>query len=247
MPAIHDDDRDDVEGFEPEVHGSSSPPAHALEHLLDMGDRRVGQDAMAEIEDERPAAKAFSTSSTSRSSAAPPARKISGSTLPCTGTRLWICSRAKPRSIPLSEADRSRRRSPRHSAEYSCRRRAESRSLWRPGIFARSLAIKRLVGCTHQRSKSSRRQQARPGIENLHHIGAGFQLPRKIIDRSIDQAIDKMLKGLAARARPSSSPAPDRACLGRRPYKSPPSTARRKIRSMSFHGLSSPFTRRTVS
>ena len=28
--------------------------AHAADHLLNVGDRRIGQDAVAEIEDERP-------------------------------------------------------------------------------------------------------------------------------------------------------------------------------------------------
>src|ERR1035437_9752836 len=41
----------------PAGEGLEILPPHPLEHALDMGDRRVGQDAVAEIEDERPARK----------------------------------------------------------------------------------------------------------------------------------------------------------------------------------------------
>ena len=41
-----------------------------------------------------------------------------------------------------------------------------------------------------------RRQRARPSIENLYDIGAGFKLVAKIIDRCIDQTIDQMLKSI---------------------------------------------------
>src|SRR5262249_22495499 len=36
------------------------------------------------------------------------------------------------------------------------------------------------------------RQDTSPGVENLHCIDAGFELPRKIVDRCFDQHIDQM-------------------------------------------------------
>ena len=71
--------------------------AHPLQHPLDMRDRRLRQNAVAEIEDERAVGERLITSSTSRSSAAPPASSASGSRLPCTATCGCRISRAQTR------------------------------------------------------------------------------------------------------------------------------------------------------
>src|ERR1700693_1860968 len=52
MPAIHEITAMMWKAFSHAYMVASSPAAHALEHVLDMSNRRVGQDAMAEIEDE---------------------------------------------------------------------------------------------------------------------------------------------------------------------------------------------------
>ena len=39
-----------------------------------------------------------------------------------------------------------------------------------------------------------RRQHARPGVENLHRIGAGLQLPHQIARRRLDQHVDQRVE-----------------------------------------------------
>ena len=53
----------------------------------------------------------------------------------------------------------------------------------------------RLVGAMHQRANSLRRQHAGPGIEDLHRIGAGLELPHQIARRCLDQHVDQRGEG----------------------------------------------------
>ncbi len=50
--------------------------------------------------------------------------------------------------------------------------------IFAPGTARRTPATIRRVGAMHQRCEFVRRQHAGPGIENLHRIDAGLELPR---------------------------------------------------------------------
>ena len=78
--------RDDVKSLEPGkiVSHRISPPAMNARHQpLDIGDRRLRQDSMAQIHDMRTACKSRRITSIPSSRARPPARSASGSRLPC--------------------------------------------------------------------------------------------------------------------------------------------------------------------
>ena len=113
-----------------------------------MRDRRLRQDAVAEIEDERAVRRASRiTSSTSRSSAAPPASSASGSTLPCTGTRVWNrVAREGAVDRPV-EADRIDAGLARHSARNAAPAPRGKPMILAPGMPSRTPATIRLVGC----------------------------------------------------------------------------------------------------
>ncbi len=62
----------------------------------------------------------------------------------------------------------------------------------------------RRVGAMHQRANCSGEQHARPGIEDLHRIGAGLQLPHQIARRRLDQHVHQYVesRGIAVGEHP---------------------------------------------
>ena len=160
-----------------------------------MLDRRLGQDAMTEIEDEGPRAQRLEDRHRrAASSAAPPATSSTGSRLPCTGTML-LQSRPHPAERHGSYRSRSRRsRSPWRSARQARRRRAGSRSPGCPGRFALTSSTSRLVGATHQRSNSSSGRLPAQLSKICNTRAPAFAWSDEIVGRDLDQEIDQALE-----------------------------------------------------
>ena len=92
-----------------------------------------------------------------------------------------------------------------------------------------------------------RRQNARPGIENLHRFRARGELTQQISGRGVDEARDQCGEQFRLLGRRKAAPAPDRACRARRSCSSRPSRARRKSRSARRRSGSAVFSRSSVS
>ncbi len=106
---------------------ASSPAAHALEHLLDMRDRRLRQDAVAEIEDEwaaRQRRQDVVDVAVERRAAGEQRQRIEIALH--RHARLELLARERAVDRPV-EADRVDAGSLDIAAAPSCRRRAESR------------------------------------------------------------------------------------------------------------------------
>ena len=146
------------------------------------------------------------------------------------------------------EADRSRCRSSRIAAAAIVPAPRGKPMISAPGHFlAHAARRSRCVGIDAPAIELVRRQHARPGVEDLHGIGAGLELAHEIIDRASTSRSISIGERSRHRDRRTAAPAPDRACRGPRSCRSRPSRARRKIRAARSAAGSSDFTRRTVS
>ena len=137
-----------------------------------------------------PPASAARIASTLRSSAAPPARNASGSRLPCTGTpALDLVARKVQIDHPvqtngidfdiLDVAFQVAAGAARKPDDLRARHRA-------PHIGNDSFGRRNAPAL-----EFVRRQNSCPGIEDLHSVDAGLELPNEIFARRLDQNIDQ--------------------------------------------------------
>ena len=197
----------------------------------DIVRRRLRQDAVAEIEDERALAqRAEDVGGYPRPWRGRRSSRSSGSRLPCTVA--WRCrtdaaqpaarwSRGRSPSTPVSarvvlvvNAGAAGKRDDRH------------RRMPQPQL-GRDLADRRYAPALER----GVRQRAGPAVEDLHRLGAGVDLRHQIADRRIDQQVHQLLERVSGRHRPSAGPGRSRGRRRLRPCRSRRSRARRRSRS----------------
>ena len=80
-------------------------------------------------------------------------------------------------------------------------------------------------------SHARRRQQPGPAVEQLQRLGAGRRLRRQMLDRGLHQQVDQCCKTLRLAEHHAPDTEPGRGSSRPRPYRPPPSRARRRTRS----------------
>ena len=103
---------------------STHRPAHPRHHALDMGDRRLGQDAVAEVEDMRPGPEAREHAIDPFVERRAAATRASGSRLPCSAT---LAGKRGDRGGRLDRGVEADRRDAVHAGELSELRRRAAR------------------------------------------------------------------------------------------------------------------------
>ena len=248
MPGHPGDDRDDVEGLEPEIEhrsGCASPRTPRRRSRADMLDRRLRQDAVAEIEDVRPAAHRVEDARRRRSSSAsPPAIRASGSRLPCVATRP-AARRAAPRGSSVqSSAERVADAGLRRSVERCApppRTKTMIRGL-RAGAPSR-LGTMRPIGSSDSGSNSAGGRAA-PKLSKICTASApASSWPTDRRPRPSTSAVDQRRHEGRVAIGARAGPAPGRACPCRRSCSSPPSRARRRSRAASSRRAAPPRSR----
>ena len=152
----------------------SAGGAHARDEALDMGDRRLRQNAVAEIEDMGAAGEALQHARRSPSSSArPPAISASGSRLPCSAKRAGSAAAAARGSTAVSRPIAASPSIAGELAELGRRAAREGDDRRRRAAAARSLGDDARDRRDAPALEFGRRQHARPGIEDLHRLGAG--------------------------------------------------------------------------
>src|SRR6516225_8010339 len=160
-------------------------PAYACKHLLHMCDRRLRQDAVTEIEDEGPLGKRFEYvvhRAIERSAADEQRQRVEVSLHRHAPLDLITCKNAINRPI---EADRIDRDVFDVAQERGADATRKSNHLcaW---YVAAYFCDDALGGTDTPSIEFVRRQDAGPGIENLHRIRACLQLPDQITGGCID-------------------------------------------------------------
>ena len=172
-------------------HAIDPPLAHPCDHPFHMGDRRLRQDAVAEIEDERSVAESRQDRidlAIERSAAREQCQRIEialhrpaaldlvagkaaidhpvePDRVDSNAVHIALNSVPAPRGNPMIFASGTRCAQPRDDPP----RRIDA-------------PARELVGSEH----------AGPGVEELHGIDPGLELGREIIDRSFDQDVDQL-------------------------------------------------------
>ena len=166
---------------------------HLRDHRLDMSDRRLRHDAVAEVEDVRAAARRREDARRRRwSSASPPATSASGSRLPCVGELRRELAESSVRVERPVERQRVAKAGLGERGQVGRRRRGRTRS---PGACgrARLQALARSAGSDRARAARTaaggrRRAEA---LEDLHRLRARIDLRRQIGDRGRDEPVDE--------------------------------------------------------
>src|SRR6266566_6356840 len=170
-------------------------PTHARKHLLHMCDRRLRQDAVSEIEDEGPLGKRLQyviDRAVERAAAGEQHQRVEVSLHRHATLDLVTRKSEIDRPIEADGIDRNifhvaqeRSTDTTRKSDYLCPRymTAHFRNDARRGIDAPSLEFER-------------RQNAGPGIENLHRVHARLQLPDQITGGCVDWLVDEFGKSL---------------------------------------------------
>ena len=158
-----------------------------------MLDRRLGQDAVAEIEDVGPVSQIpRARDRRLHRVPAPPATSASGSRLPCSAT---ASRQSLDRRAGLDRGVEADRGDARHMRRIFASCVAAPRGKAMIGAFGRACADLGDHGGDRRHAPAlelGRRQDARPGIENLHSFRARCELAQEIGGRSVDEALDQL-------------------------------------------------------
>ena len=193
-----------------------------------MGNRSLRQDAVPEIEDERPLGEGLEHRIDSRDRAprrrkpAPTGRGCPG---PACATGFGCARRARStvQSSPIASTGTS----------STYRSSAVPTPRGNPMIFATGTSCANLRDDALRRldapaSEFLGREHACPGVENLHGIDACLQLADQIACRGVDQLVDQRRKTIGVAHRRTAVPALGPACRGRQSCSLRPSTAPRR-------------------
>ena len=187
------DDCDDVQGFEPEIHGYA--PAHSLEHALDIRNRSFRQNAMTEIKNQWALAKLLHDIvhlAVERCAARQQGQRIDIALHRHARLQSVASNRALESPINTYRADSGHL----HVRECHC-----TCAAWKtdnPGV--RDLPA-------HTRDNFLRRsdtpplellgsQHTRPSIEDLYNLDASLELTNQILNRRFHQSVDQLFEEL---------------------------------------------------
>src|SRR5215468_9640597 len=170
-------------------------PAYACKHLLHMCDRRLRQDAVSEIEDEGPLGKRLKyviDRAVERGAAGEQHQRVEVSLH--RHAPLDLISRKSRIDGPI-EADGIDRNIFHVTQERSANATRKSDYLG-PGYVAAHFRNNARRGIDAPSLEFIRRQNAGPGIENLHGVRTCLQLPDQITGGRIDQLVDELGKSI---------------------------------------------------
>src|SRR5215831_17230225 len=170
-------------------------PAYACKHLLHMCDRRLRQDAVSEIEDEGPLGKYFEYvvhRAIERSAADKQRQRIEVSLHRHAPLDLITGKNAINRPIEADRIDRDVFNVA-HERRADATRKSNHLRIRYVAAYFRDDA---LSGSDTPAMEFVRRQNAGPGIENLHRIRACLQLLDQITGGCIDELVDELGKSL---------------------------------------------------
>ena len=173
-------------------------PAYACKHLLHMCDRRLRQDAVSEIEDEGPLGKYFEYvvhRAIERSAADKQRQRIEVSLHRHAPLDLITGKNAINRPIEADRIDRDVFNVA-HERRADATRKSNHLRIRYVAAYFRDDA---LSGSDTPAMEFVRRQNAGPGIENLHRIRACLQLLDQITGGCIDELVDELGKSVNKR------------------------------------------------
>src|ERR1700728_2248934 len=169
--------------------------ADAGDQLLDMSNRRLRQHPMAEVEDERSAAKGFEYrihSAIERFAADQQCKRIE---ITLNWTQLLDVLARKPKLGHPVEADGIHGNIGKIALQFRPRTARKADDLCRWNTLAHG-GNDPCHGLDAPFSELAPRQYSGPRIENLHGFDASLELPDQIIRRGLHQQIDKCSEGL---------------------------------------------------